>query len=829
MAATPVPKKNDTPAAKGDAQAKPGTAQGNQAKPNAAQPQQAKKEEPKKEAPAKKEEPKKEEPKKAPAKKAPVATAPENKAHHATLSETKCADCAVGLLKQHASESLRNQKKHDPENQKYHLQDNEELEFVRTSPLLPQLVGLRRERSLSNKFDDLLVMLYDPALLKEGEKTVLEPEGLRKENLAGAQAYVDAILGAKNPGPPNDWPLPGKDVSCKQCKHWRVMVFPMTTEPGYDKGKHNPKDAQGNQPPDFDNLTLLPNEVGAVAPGIYNAYYRVGLHKGTRSPPTSFAALQLVPDSIPARRRYPVAEYLKSAQAAYDTGKDDDIRKALIKKDAKAQKEARAKIEAELGKTMPTKAPKEKEAFTKAVQTRLDAENLETYKPKIAEYRKNAAKASLNAFKARIGARERIIRLEDPSGAETQNFEQDGSQVSQLEVADDDKSPMKVCAQLVFKAPPPAPPAPATPAPSTPAAATPAPAAVAVPPPARKTLKLTADDILVTFGTAAGTNMHRSEDGEGGSWRRGREVNNWSEGCQVFRSPNDFAHFMRMAMLAKRAHCPSRTAKCGEPLKVEDVEKGIGANMTAYILKCPDEFAEDARKAILAAFTPPSPPPPPPKPPEPTAKPDPKIRAAIEKLLDGSTAAKDFNDRVKTTFLQVFPNKGYNSPDNFELLKKYAREKALGGLTEASVEDDVKKALETSLEDLKKKLTEVKDSWVKDKHSREIGKKHSDFLEQGLEPCDFGNCGFKFDYMLAETSKANMEAFVSKLGDRPWNTLFPDDAPPPPPPPPKQPKAASAPAKDKAPAQPKPAATPGKNAAPAQPKPAVASATPPKK
>jgi hypothetical protein len=199
---------------------------------------------------------------------------------------------------------------------------------------------------------------------------------------------------------------------------------------------------------------------------------------------------------------------------------------------------------------------------------------------------------------------------------------------------------------------------------------------------------------------------------------------------------------------------------------------------------------------------------------------------------------------VKTTFLQVFPNKDYNSPDNFELLKKYAREKTLGGLTEASVEDDVKKALETSLEDLKKKLTEVKDAWIKDKHNREIGKKHSDFLLEGLEPCDFGNCGFKFDYMLAETSQANMEAFVSKLGDRSWNTLFPDDAPPPPPPPPKQPKATSTPAKDKAPAQPKPAATPGKNATPAQskpaatssksappaqPKPTVASATPPKK
>ncbi len=753
MPAKAVAKKKDTSASKGGAQAK----QGNQAKPNTAQPQ------------AKKEEaPKKDPPKKDPPKKVAVATAPENKAHHATLTGTKCNDCAVGLLKQHTSESLRNQKKIDPGNQKYHLQDTEEIDFVRTNPLTLQIVGLRRERSLSNRFDDLLVALYDPALLKEGEKTVLEAEGLRKENLASTQAFVNAILGAKAPAPPppKDWPLPGADVSCKQCKHWRVLIFPITTEPGYDNDKPSLKDAQGHTLPDFNNLTLLPDAIGAIAPGIYNGSYRVGLHLGTRKPPNSFAALQLVFDSIPSRRRYPITDYLERAQAAYDNGKDDDLLKAFIKKDAQAQKDARARIEAELGKTMSKKTPAEKAAFDKAVQAKLDAENLETYKPKIAEYRKNAATKVLSAFAATVN-KQRSIRLENASGAETQNFETAGNEVSGMQVADDGKSPMKVCLQFAFKAP-----------------------SLLAP----KTLTLTKDDILVTFATDAGTNIHRSQPVEALAWHRDREVNNWSEGCQVFRSPNDFHDFMRMAMLSKRALCPSRKASCGEKLTQEDVTKAIGARMTEYLGTCPKEFASKANVSLRAAFAPPSPPPK-------AAAPDPKVRAAVEKLVDASKAYKALDTKLRTAFREVFP-KSYEDADTFKVMKTHVREKVLAGLNDKSGEEDITQAIDASLQDFSKKLTETKTAWLKDLNEDQLKQKYQQYLAEGLEPCDFGECGFKFDYMLAETSRANMEAFVSKLGDRSWNDLFPEDAPPPPP---KQPKATPPPSKKATPTQNKPA------------------------
>ncbi|MCP3136406.1 hypothetical protein [Pyxidicoccus xibeiensis] len=763
-----------------------------------------------------------------PKKKADAATAPENRAHHATLSETACSDCAVGLLKQFASESLRNQKQLDPGNQRFHLQDDEELELLRTNPLTLQLVGLRRERSLTNRFDDLLVVLYDPALLKEGEKTVLEAEGLRAENVKDAQAYVDAVLAEKEWPAPKNWPFPGVDVSCPQCKHWRVAVLPITTEPGYDKDKPSARDDQGNKLPDFDNHILIEDGVGAIAPGIYNAHYRVGLHKGSRNPPTSYAALQFAAPSIPVRRRYPIADFLKSAQAAYDSAKDETLCAEYATEDAEAQKEARTKLEQELGETMPRKSARQKLAFTKAVDTELLARNLEVYEPRIAEHRKQQALAVLNllvngsAKQKKIDAAERFIRLEDASGAETQDFEAEGNQVTHLEILEDDASPMKVGLQLVFKAPPP-PPAqpPASATPPTPPVPTTAPALPTepAPPPPPRTLRLTERDVLVTLGTAGGTNIHQSEAGERGAWRRGREVNDWSEGCQVFRSPQDFRDFMRMAMLSKRALCPSRQASCREKLTVEDVEKAIGVKMLEVLQSCPDDFAPPAREAITEAFTPPPPLPsteatqepeaasptvPDPKVAAAPPVPDPKVVAAVELLFDEHISDKDFVREVRKTLLKVFTKNSYDSTTNFELLKAYTREKVLAALVpEENVQKAVDgsplapkeakalrktidKAIDTGTADLQTKLTEVKDAWVKAQYTRAIAGRHQLFLTEGLEPCDFGACGFKFDYMLAETTLADMEAFVSKLGGREWNALFPEDAPPPPPKPAKK-------------------------------------------
>jgi hypothetical protein len=805
---------------------------------------------------AKQEAPKKEAPKK---RKSAAATAAENRAHHATLSGTECTDCAVGLLRKFASESLRNQRKADPGNQTYHLQDDEELELLRTTPLSLQLVGLRRERSISNRFDDLLVVLYDPALVCEEQKTVLEAEGLRAENLKDAQAFVDAVLADKKWAAPKGWPLPGVDVSCPKCKHWRVLAFPITTEPGYSNKKPAARDEEGNKRPDFDNLTLLPNDVGAIAPGIYNDSYRVGLHKGGINPPESYAAIQFILGTIPARRRYPVSDFLNAAQAAHDQGTDVELCKQIAKapQEKDAQEKARERLEKELGEKMPQKTQEQKQALAKAVDAALLEENLELYKPRIGQQRQKQALDELDRWlngyakkktPPKINPSERFVRLENASGVETQNFEREDNQFLKLEAVADDLAPMKAGLQIVFKPSPPPPAAPpGTAEPATPPATTPALPKTETPPapPPPRTLPLTKDEVLVTFGTAAGTNIHRSVNEERSSWRRDREVNNYSEGCQVFRSPQDFQVLLRMAMLAKRALCPNRKASCGVALTVADVEKGIGPAMTTYLGNLPKDFAESANRAIEMAFTPPPPPPPPteaaqaPKNaapsvagtptaaatlPEPNANvlsppplPDPRRVAEAEKLIASTSATKAaekaFDNGVRAVFESVF-KEDYETDSNFALLRDYTRQQMMepllldehvkkaaeGKVPEAPNEKaEFEKALQTSLDQaekaalakLKTQLTEVKTTWLKDTHAEHIKLRHDEFLESRLEPCDFGDCKFEFDYVLAETTRTDIEAVVAKLGSRDWNTLFPEDAPPPPPKPPKKEKAPS--------------------------------------
>jgi hypothetical protein len=193
--------------------------------------------------------------------------------------------------------------------------------------------------------------------------------------------------------------------------------------------------------------------------------------------------------------------------------------------------------------------------------------------------------------------------------------------------------------------------------------------------------------------------------------------------------------------------------------------------------------------------------------------------AAVEKLLDESSSYKGFDKKVRETFLKVFSNKKYEDAEHFELLKSYTREKVHSGLLldenvkkaiegrpqapkearafEKELEKTFNQAIDAGLETLRTKLTETKDAWVKEQHAEELKKRYGAYLKDGLEPCDFGACGFRFDYMLAETTRANMEAFVAKLGGRDWNALFPEDAPPPSLKPKKQPPPKSAGKKSK--------------------------------
>ena len=97
---------------------------------------------------------------------------------------------------------------------------------------------------------------------------------------------------------------------------------------------------------------------------------------------------------------------------------------------------------------------------------------------------------------------------------------------------------------------------------------------------------------------------------------------------------------------------------------------------------------------------------------------------------------------------------------------------------EKSTETDIKKFVDEAMEEVNKEMAAFKEKWLKDMYAEAIQSRYVDFLKDGLEPCDFGNCGFRFDYVLAELPRDGMEEFVTKLGARDWNSLFPQDAPP---------------------------------------------------
>lgn len=948
---------------------------------------------------------------------AAVATSPEKGAHYATLSPGVCNECAVSVLKRYVSQSLRERRQVDGPHEALLLKEDEELGLEDAPPYTLHLLGLRRERSLSNRFDDLLVVLYEPPMLKEGEKTVLEDPQLPQANLAEAQRFVDAVKEDQEQPTPVGWPLPGQELSCKQCGYWRALAFPLTTEPGYDDNRVRQRDEAKRILPDFGDQTQLPEDVATVVPGLHKGIYRVGLHKGTVKPPAAYVALQLAPSSIAAWRRYPVRYPLAEAEGAAEAAGKALFRK-LVKED-KGQKKERERLEKELGEKLPRKTKAEEAAFSRAVQEALDAHNEEKFKAQVEEGKKKGARASLEAYakrfvvtvkgkgkgKSKEPAKTRcsVFRVEEAGGGVRGHYEEESGEVKGLVVVEDAASPLGVTLVLELdpakvETPPgagaapagsgeakgtapaaepaagatptsgatptagaaptagatptaaakpeagpaapnatpekvaiastptaaiptpapaatPAPvaspvalstasapaapasavgtaPTPATPDPvagmapapaAKPAAGAPAASAPAVkppPPPGPPGLRLGPQDVLVVRSLSQGTNMHRSVELEPGAYRKGREVNDFSEGCQVFRSPNEFRTLLRLAMLSKRALCPKRNKSCAEPLSVEHVEAGIGNNMTAYLSKAPREYAKDINQKILDAF-------------EAGLAADDKVAARAAEAASYQELGKEIDKYLKEIFprlqdhsarsqllghLQVKVCAALQEEDAKEEAAKAAKAKAEAagkeaGMAEAArtpgvdggtmtsepaatdagmtgvdkalavdggvtinesatpdagviakvtaekarkepvakgakkavsekdeaarkkAEAEAERAAQKKLEEARKAkdkavidkavqaqlalartgLEKVKADWLAEARKIAIDAKCKEFSREGIEPCDFGACGFRFDYVLAELTQAEMEIIVSKLGGRKWSELFPDD------------------------------------------------------
>jgi hypothetical protein len=288
---------------------------------------------------------------------------------------------------------------------------------------------------------------------------------------------------------------------------------------------------------------------------------------------------------------------------------------------------------------------------------------------------------------------------------------------------------------------------------------------------------LTENDVLVYREDGAGFNIHRSQPGVGGAYGGARQVNNWSEGCQVFRAPDEFKSFLRMAMLAKRARCGSRKEACGKPLTRDDVEAAEGRATLAFLKTLPTkwEYANNAATKLAEMLA---------------AQPDNTSRAAdVEKHVATLQGYERIDQNVELDFVYALEEwsgkslskairRAYVTEKNLTALGEYCRNAICHALNTQSTQQDFEIAGFQVLGRVTLRTGEALHQWAEEQKKIIIDRLHPRYVDDTLEPCDFGACGWRFDYMLAPLPKSEMQAFVSKLGDRPWESLFPHDAAP---------------------------------------------------
>jgi hypothetical protein len=109
------------------------------------------------------------------------------------------------------------------------------------------------------------------------------------------------------------------------------------------------------------------------------------------------------------------------------------------------------------------------------------------------------------------------------------------------------------------------------------------------------------DDVVLLVRSVGGTNIHRAHNAPGLPGADGRlhgpprptlSVSNWSEGCQVFPSSDEFNLFISLCAVSKRWRCVSQKKDCAAECRVLEVGAGeaLGAGERALVTRFGVEF-----------------------------------------------------------------------------------------------------------------------------------------------------------------------------------------------------------------------------------------------
>lgn len=372
------------------------------------------------------------------------------------------------------------------------------------SPLTLNMVGFRIKGTISNKFDDRLVVFYKPVDLDAGFKVedAKTVEATHRLNVAAIDGFLgDAGARGQLKVQGGDPELPGQESlskdkkPCKVHAGWKILRFTITTDPGWEKsasaGGVKVSDAEPN---------VLGQGRAVLEPGILPASHRVGIHHYNDL--KGYVALTQNAN-FNARRAFTGAHLLAELKKLEGTWE---------KKWLDAVK-----------KTKP--APEAGPWLATWLAQQL---NVLLYREAQADY--NAKTKQARSF---------LREIREKSLAGTRHEPSSLTVVHTLEEKKKDPAKPDVIRTLTITS-----------------------LLAQLKPSGARTLK--DDDILVISDYGGfGINIHHSNRNEIAD----PDVYNWSEGCQVFKGFNDYKQFRRLYELSKRARCTKRGAKgdCSAP------------------------------------------------------------------------------------------------------------------------------------------------------------------------------------------------------------------------------------------------------------------------
>lgn len=703
-----------------------------------------------------------------------------------TIKESKCSGCFIGVLGEIARNSLRpevelrgplaSRPKGTTPPKTLEGQLDETLSLDAT-PMHMNLIGLRRRESLTNRFDDVVIALYRapafdgegiiiprPLQTKAGSGKALPLERM-KVNEDAAREFIAAVKSSDVDGHPGKWPLIGEQVGCKEHLYWQVVVSANTTDPGYGPSTGKKRD----------DVRELPWGIGAVEPGWIR--YRCGFHQLSKF--GGYVAGH-ARERVAAKRRYPMIKVLANSRESATAAADSAARAAAKGAEAelkplaqqRAQKRATELAQQEVPDAPPGSPAKAQDA-RKRRRKHVEAKHAKKLVP--GEYQKlcNERYADVRTARYReaLGAKlrewlskkkdmasEALIRVEDRNGATKHDLEARKVNASLVVAPVEPDGNGDSVVQLVYQE-----------------GGRPV------------SLVLGEDDVVVTRGSAGGTNFHRSVGTKQKKHKAAdRTVQNWSEGCQVFRDPDDFFVMLRLLQLSKRVQCPRRGAVCTQQITGADVKRvvnnlGSAGFETGYIekreqggailaaakavmdsaavppLEVSEQidaarkklllFMESTAKAVVGAKA------------VAAAKKDGTIKAHVESVL--RHAEVSYRPAVK-----ALPSVDTAlSPAN---LKKAERKRDAAALQLAVY------AVETSRDAWKDELMRARSAWLDDHMQEGYEWKAKEFRNDFAEMCDLDTkCPISFNYLLLEVTDQEIDRILLTLPAYPSTQVFP--------------------------------------------------------